>query len=644
VAVSREALIAKGGAARNLANRLPQVLTSLPVLGLLVALCTWPTFNLYPEPGLDPAWGAGLHMAFRSGLVFGKDIVFTYGPFGFLSVPTLWFQDTGLVAFGYSALLHILACTLILWAASRFFDRVVAVAVAIVACSFLGPPLVVIALIASATVAGGWAGERAERLFPFLIAALAAFGFLIKVNFGVEILLIGVLALLAWGWPRLLRRLGEFAVSFVAALVLLWLLAGQPLDALPDYISLSNSVITGHSQTMALADPGSHFQVFLALFLIVGFAVTTWMVNSDLEPRRRLALTAVIALFGFFSFKEGFVRQDGGHIALFTSAMVSAWFALGWRRGMRWPGVVSLVIVLSIATFFQPTSINPIQRVEVAHEQFATVLRSARRHAVIEEGSGSILGNAAIDAAILAKLRHGTVQVSPFEASIAWALGVDWKPLPVFQEYLAYTPALDKENADAIRSATGPTFILRKYEEGAIDNRYPAYNGPEANLETLCNYRVDLVRGAWMLLRKAADRCGAERSLGEVSGHYNERIEVPKGPPGSILLASIHGVGVEGLEQVRATLFRARPRYIKLIKEHGPPGTFRLVPGTAPDGLIMRAPAGADYPQPFTFAPNADSFVVGGPGLSGPIEVEFRAVPIKSHTVRAVGGKTTGGD
>lgn len=639
MAVYREALSTRGQAARDLANRLPSAFLSLPVLGLFVALCTWPAFTLAPEPGLDPAWGAGLHMAFRQGLVFGRDIVFTYGPFGFLSVPTLWFQDTGLVAFAYAVLVHILACTLIVWVASRFFDRVVAVAVAIVACSFLGPPLVVIALIVSAIVAGGRAGRRVDRLFPLLAPALAAFAFLIKVNFGVEILLIGALALLASEWRRSLRRLGEFAIAFAASLLLLWILAGQPLGALPDYISLSKAVISGHSQTMALADPGSHFEVFLALFLVVGFAVIAWAVNGDLERRQRLVLTGVIALFGFFSFKEGFVRQDDGHIALFTSAMVSAWFALGWRRSVGWPGVISLAVVLSIATYFQPSSINPILRVETAHDNIATVLHSSSRHAAITLGSGAILGNANIDGAILAKLRTGTVQISPYEASIAWALGLDWKPLPVFQDYLAYTPALDQENADAIRSGAGPDFILRKHEESAIDNHYPAYNGPEASFETLCHYRPELVRGEWMLLRRAANRCGTERSLGEVSATFGKRVEVPHGPPGSVVLASIHGAGVGGLEKIRASLFRANPRYIRLItkKGTGTPGTFRLVPGTAEDGLIMRAPTVADYPKPFTYAPDAEAFVVAGPGLSGQFSVEFQAVPIESHIVRPVG-------
>ena len=619
------------GAPRDLANRLSRALTSLPFLGIVVAICTWPSLPLTPGVGLDPSWAAGLYMAFEEGLVFGRDIVFTYGPLGFLSVPTLWVVDLGVIAFAYAVLLHIAACTLVLWAASRIFDRLLAVVIAILACSFLGPPLVVIALISSAAVATGKAGQRVERAFPIGVAMLAAFALLGKVNFGVEIFAIGAVAVAASPWPRSLRRIAEFGGAFVVSLVLFWLLAGQPLAALPDYLSLTSAVASGHSQTMPLADPGPPSQVFLALALVAGFGVASWLLNSGLECRQRVALTAMIALFGFFSFKEGFVRQDNGHIVLFTSAMVSAWFVLGWRESVRWPKVASLAAVLAIAINFQPTAIDPIARVETAWEQTTTVTDPGDREALVELGRAGIIGGAAIDPRMVSELREGTVHVAPYETSVAWALGLDWKPLPVFQDYLAYTTSLDQANADSARSATSPELILQRHEAAGIDNRYPGFNGPEAHLEVLCHYRPERLSGEWMLLRKGIDRCGSERPLSETTGRFGEPIRVPRGPEGSVVIARIKGAEVSGVEQIRSMLFRAKPRFIELIAEPGvgTPGFFRLVPGTAQDGLVMRVPRGSDYPPPFALAPNADAFVIGGPGMEGGLDVEFRTVPMR---------------
>ena len=45
--------------------------------------------------------------------------------------------------------------------------------------------------------------------------------------------------------------------------------------------------------------------------------------------------------------------------------------------------------------------------------------------------------------AILGALRGHTVHVHPWEAGIAWAYpDIRWRPLPVFQEYTAYTAEL----------------------------------------------------------------------------------------------------------------------------------------------------------------------------------------------------------
>ena len=610
---------------------LKKAMGSLPFLGFVVALFTWPSFPLTPSPGLDASWGAGLYMAAREGLAFGHQIVFTYGPLGFLSVPSFWYLGLGLGAFAYSSLLHIAACTLVLWVATRFLDRLAAVIIAILTCSFLGSPLVAIALLAAATIALDQGGPRLERLFPALIAALGAFAFLVKVNFGVEIILLGAIALLAAPWRVSLRRLGKFVGAFVVSLALLWLVAGQPFDALPGYVSLSNAVISGYSQTMALTYPGPHGYVILALALVVGLAAVAWALNSQLEMRKRIVLTALIALFGLVSFKEGFVRQDSGHIALFTSSMVSVWLILGWKRGLGWQSVACLAAILAIATYFQPGAINPIERIDTARHELSTALKPDNRRGALETGRASVLAAAAIDPKIVARLAGKTVHVDPYEASVAWALGLHWKPLPVFQDYLAFTSTLDRKNADALRSDDGPELILRRLDPAAIDGRLASFNPPEATVQLLCNYRPDLQRGEWLLLRKSSDRCGRPHAVGMVKSSFGGTVMVPPPPPDDLVTASIHGVGLGQVERVRAALFRARPRFITLVPAAGSTtgGSFRLVPGTAQDGLIMSAPRDADYPAPFTIAPDTRAFIITSPGLEGSIEVEFDAIPIR---------------
>ena len=61
--------------------------------GALLLAVIWLVLAGVPEipnpilPGLDPGWVLGLNMAHAQGLAHGKDIVWTYGPLGYLAYP-----------------------------------------------------------------------------------------------------------------------------------------------------------------------------------------------------------------------------------------------------------------------------------------------------------------------------------------------------------------------------------------------------------------------------------------------------------------------------------------------------------------------------------------------------------------------------
>jgi hypothetical protein len=70
---------------------------------LIVLLTRPPRGSLAPVAGLDLSWQAGLAMAFERGLEHGSDIVFTYGPLGFIGAPPrLWTVHTALLAILFS--------------------------------------------------------------------------------------------------------------------------------------------------------------------------------------------------------------------------------------------------------------------------------------------------------------------------------------------------------------------------------------------------------------------------------------------------------------------------------------------------------------------------------------------------------------
>src|SRR5258706_7290444 len=143
--------------------RAPQVATigaPLPrrfpalVAGLLVAavaLLAWP-FRTLPAASLDLSWEIGLHQAAAAGLRFGHDIVFTYGPLGFLAFPTPFVGPTSALAFVAMLLLVLAAAAVLVHESRRLFPLSVAIVVALVAARALAfiLPLEVLQFIAFA--------------------------------------------------------------------------------------------------------------------------------------------------------------------------------------------------------------------------------------------------------------------------------------------------------------------------------------------------------------------------------------------------------------------------------------------------------------------------------------------------------------
>src|SRR5215210_7602336 len=86
----------------------------------LVTLVSWPvTGNMQPRLDFDGAWEIALRQALHDGLDYGSDLVFTYGPLGFLREPMLVYASTARIAFVYGLLVHFVLCATLIWGLRR---------------------------------------------------------------------------------------------------------------------------------------------------------------------------------------------------------------------------------------------------------------------------------------------------------------------------------------------------------------------------------------------------------------------------------------------------------------------------------------------------------------------------------------------
>ncbi len=210
--------------------------------------------------------------------------------------------------------------------------------------------------------------------------------------------------------------------------------------------------------------------------------------------------------------------------------------------------------------------------------------------------------------------------MAPYNSQVAWAIRLDWRPLPVFESYVAYTTGLDQADADALNSAQAPERILRD-QFGDIDNRVGAFDQGSTTRTILCHYQELRTTEAWQVLGLGPNRCQAPVPLVTVHADWNEQVAVPPPPNDhSFVFVRIGGVAVGGIERLTALLYKPTERRVLLDG-----ASNRLVGGTATDGLLLRAPAAIDFTAPFNIAPNSSAIGVGkaGQGPSGGQPITF---------------------
>ncbi len=585
---------------------------ALPVFAVLLS---WHAVALEPQPGLDNSWQAALHMALHNGITFGDHLVFTYGPLGFLSVPTLWYTDTGTIAFAYTVLIRFALVVAVFAGARRSYGPIAGfVCVLLVACASEVAPETVPFVVFSVWVIDRVAGERRVMAFMAVGGAVAGLELLNKESTGIEIAVLALIVALAARGHRW-RNVAITLCSLVVALLVGWIATGQRLGALPAYAHGAARIITGYAAAMSISEASLTWEYTAACVAFVFGLAAAFQMTSTATTRIRWGIVAVWVVFSFFEFKEGFVRHDSGHALIYFVALMGGFFAFRWRPGTQLVGLglASALFVFTLAAegSFVSTLVDPGGNASEAISQIREVAGKSERNAIMARGRAAIEAALPLDPQTLALLRGHTVHVGPYEAAVAWAYHLDWRPLPVFQSYTAYTTGLDQMNADALNSSSAPERILRNLDTG-IDGRVLEFDEGDTNRTILCRYRELRTTGAWQVLGLGPNRCLPPVALETVHANWDQKVDVPAPPNDhSFVFVRIGGVAVGGLERVEAALYKPAIRMVLLDGE-----SHRLVSGTATDGLLLRAPGGVDFTAPFNFAPNSLTIAVSKEGSS----------------------------
>ena len=611
-------------------------LLALAVVALAFGLSAWPIPTLIPIPGLDPSWEVGLYLIFHDGYNYGSDVIFTFGPLGFLHYPAAVYRWPLRLAFLYLLVIQFALAATLLWNMRQAFRTWwLAIPFAFILTTIIaGEASTVIGFTAAiALIAGRPQTQRQATLVAVGLGVLAGIESLSKINVGVLLVLLVIIA--AATSPQWRRTAITLAAATLGTALLAWIVTGQSLTAIPSYISGSIAISSGYASGMVYVWPNSVWQLYAA-FLIGGLGViVAFRAGLGLALRQRIGLLAAWALVWFLAFKTGFVRQDPGHPVIFLQDTLGALTAFGWavrrRETALLVGLAPLMLYLALTATDPAKVFWPHTRLAAVKHQLGVLSSGTKTNDEINAARASIIAGTPVDQETLDAVKGKTVTIEPYGISVAFAYKLPWKPLPIIQGYAAYTHALDTRQAKALADPDGPKTIMRQIGNyaAAVDLRQQIWDPPAAMRAMLCHFKqASPSTGVWQVLERVPNRCGTPHEIKTVKAGLGVPVTVPAAPPGEALYVDVDGYGLGPAEKLRKLFYRAVTRTITLNGQLAYP----MPAETAGDGLLLRVPETADYtPAPFSMNVNPQTIQFNrGSGEQSDDEVtlHFMAVPI----------------
>lgn len=604
-----------------------------------LTLMTWPFQpGVSAGYGVDSSWEIALSMLRDHAVVWGRDVVFNYGPLGFLGAVN------GASFAGWT--FQILVSVLCAWLAVRLLSRAVSapVAAAVTAVVFVvvfGPQAVPV-VMRIVIVAVLWSLDlvlRAPRVALWtaaLVGAACGATVMIKADTALVVaaltaVAIGATALVTAGLRRAAAAVGAWLVSAAVTAVGLFALFGGPLDQLGPWLRGTVEIVGGFSSAMGVSrnPPWSLYEQLAAIALAVAIVVLVAL-EAKLPAPRRVAATILSAVAVFLAFRQGFVRYDFWHVRQFYVVVAVIPFAFAGIWSLRRLGVLVVAPLLILVPTQHPSpsvAVMPARGVVWAARSVADLVRPGQLAELRAQRSTGIRDHYRLPPAMLERIGDDRVAIIPQNVEIADGYPeLNWVPMPLLQDYQANTAALDRLGVDFLTSDRAPRWIIRSRGATRVDRRFPRFDPPGENLALLCNYRSVLsATNGLELLEHRPDRCGTPEVTATGTERLGRAVRVPTAAPDEMVVARFSGIDAGILPKLQGTLLRgARYR----ISVDGVERPWRYVPGTQSSWHVLRAPRCVDLG---TTGPSVDELTIDAPGRvlgSDAFEVTFARIPV----------------
>jgi len=586
--------------------------------------------------GLDASWTYGINLAAEQGLIFGRDVLFTYGPFGYLrspvpigsNLPKAIIFQLGL-HLGLCALLLLIAAkkkrphALVIWA----FGFSAALALGLSYEYQVVGVAILLACAANHLFSSAW----------MLLASGALSTFLLFIRPGAGVLALATsAALLLFGWPAGRRWLWSAAylsaTGLVTTVLLVSFLRFGSIESLATWLRLSGELMRGFDVAMSVQGPRE--QSIFALVAAGAFLAPAIRATSQ-HARLCLAFSPAV----FLCFKHTFVRQDVEHVFSiffgFLLLLAASIYLFLDRARERWTAAVVMACVALLGAGlqvregrFSTHQLSEVFSGQTGFRKLNDTLALRQQLAAFDRLSAQSLAEDALPPRWLELTGRESGSVMPFPTEISWcpANHLRCRLYPPLQAYSAYTGILDEWGASIFETIRAPDFVVA--ELVSIDGRNGWFDVPLTWRSLLAHYRlVDSEDGGRLLLVKRAKPVASRLvSLSRTRERVGQWIPLPSveraligaAPATRTWLIGAPRLKLTALGSWRKVLYKIKSVQLEVRYAGGVSARWRFAPSTAERGLLLSAVPRSDRDLADFFSGRAiqpvTHFRIVGPG------------------------------
>ena len=465
--------------------------------------------------GLDSSWMMMMNHALIKHMVWGRDIIYNYGPLGFLSTRMGW---------GISAWVFILFDLFIVINfyfvfidfIKQAYDKFMAILILVCTCLLLlvypGSDLPWIISFLSFY----WmykAFKKPQLAYFIFIAILIALSFFIKLNTGLTgiiflMIFLGILLIYKKIKPLFALRVLAIPIMLIAILAL-WLHV-----AIWDYVKGALEIIKGYNAVMYLDEDHKSLQNGITI-LFAGLMLMYTAFSIFLLRRRQysaLFFSGLSIIYLVLLHKQAILRNDVQHMGEFL-AFAPLILLMGnllyqerqVQRVLLSCSLVFILMALLINTERRTISTAFTERFGIWADYKAGIKEFSYKKEYLTQKDKRIIPQRVLD-----KIGKQSIDIFPWDCEYLLENKLNYTPRPVFQSFTVFTPYLQALNYDFYLKKA-PQYIIYDYD--AIDGRYPFNEECTTNLFISHNYEMADTFTSNGRLRLLLKKAGANKAV-----------------------------------------------------------------------------------------------------------------------------------